>query len=310
MVGFSLFFIFLQKNLKQFNRNSMKYLVSTFKINADNALLQTCRDLLADAAASAGFESFEDTEDGMKGYVQKENFDKQELDESIADFPISDVAITYTTEDAEDKDWNQEWEDQGWNPICVDDKVTIYDAKHPELYTQLQPEQIEIGIEAKLAFGTGNHETTRMIISTLLGMNLCKKRVLDCGCGTGILGLVASKLGASEVVGYDIDEWSVENAKHNALLNGIDNMEVLFGNASVINHISGMFDVVLANINRNILLADMKVFRSVMNDGAYLVLSGFYTSDIPSLKEKGEELGLREISRKSDNDWACLVFQL
>ena len=288
----------------------MKYLVSTFKIDASEDLLQTCRDLLADSIAATGYESFEDTEDGMKGYVQKDFYDKDEIDQSIADFPISGIGISYTTEDAEDKDWNQEWEDQGWNPICVDDKVTIYDAKHPELYTQLKPEQIEIGIEAKLAFGTGNHETTRMIISTMLGMNFCKKRVLDCGCGTGILGLVASKLGASEIIGYDIDEWSVENAKHNAMLNGIDNLEVINGNANVISHISGLFDVVLANINRNILLEDMKAFRSVINDGGYLILSGFYTADVPVLVEKAEELGLREIGKKSDNDWTCLIFQL
>ena len=146
-----------------------------------------------------------------------------------------------------------------------------------------------------------------MIVSTLLGMNLAKKRVLDCGCGTGILGIACAKMGASEIVGYDIDEWSVNNAQHNAQLNGVDNMEVLFGNASVINHISGMFDLVMANINRNILLADMKSFRSVLNEGGYLILSGFYNEDIPVLIEKAEELGLREVSRRDEEGWACLI---
>ena len=287
----------------------MKYLVATFHIQAPGELMQTCRDLLADSAAGAGFETFEDREDGLEGYVQKDLFDKDALDEGIADFPIADVQITYGIEEAEDKDWNQEWEDQGFEPICVDDQVLIYDAKHPDLHPTTSPDHIEIGIEARLAFGTGNHETTRMIVSTLLGMNLFKQRVLDCGCGTGILGIVAAKLGASEVVGYDIDEWSVENARHNAQLNGIDNLEVYHGNASVINHICGMFDVVVANINRNILLEDMKAFRSVMNDGAQLILSGFYEEDVPILLDKAQELGLQQVGLRSDNNWACLLLK-
>lgn len=287
----------------------MKYLVAKFKIATSEDLLQVCKDLLADSAAEAGFESFEETQEGLEAYVQKELFDKDALDASIADFPIEGTDISYTIEDAEDKDWNEEWEEQGFDPICVDDQVLIYDAKHPELHPTTSPDHIEIGIEAKLAFGTGNHETTRMIVSTLLNMNLYKMRVLDCGCGTGILGLVASKLGASEVVGYDIDEWSVENAKHNAQLNGVDNLEVYFGNASVINHISGVFDVVLANINRNILLEDMKSFRGVLNEGGYMILSGFYEEDIPVLLEKAKEFGLYESGRRTDNNWACLVLE-
>ena len=287
----------------------MKYLVASFKIETDEELMQTCRDLLADSAAGAGFESFEDTDDGVNAYVQKDLFDKDALDEGIADFPIEGAKITYEVNDAEDKDWNLEWEDQGFDPICVDDQVIIYDAKHPDLHPTTSPDHIEIGIEAKLAFGTGNHETTRMIVSTLLSMNLCKQRVLDCGTGTGILGIVASKLGANEVIGYDIDEWSVDNARHNASINGVDNMEVYFGNSSVVTHISGVFDIVLANINRNILLADMKAFRSVMNDGGYLILSGFYEEDVPVLLDKAAELGLSEVGRRSDNSWTCLMLK-
>lgn len=289
----------------------MKYLVATFKIETADDLKQAARELLADSAAEAGFESFEDTEEGLEGYVQKELFDREMLDQAIADFPLEGAQITYEVKDAEDKDWNQEWEDQGFDPIYVGNQVAIYDAKHPELYpdTTNRPDIIEIGIEAKLAFGTGNHETTRMIITQLLQMPIKTKRVLDCGTGTGILALTASKLGAKECVGYDIDEWSVENAKHNAVLNGVDNMEVLFGNSQVINHISGMFDIVLANINRNILLDDMRTFRSVMNTGASLILSGFYEEDIPVLLEKAEELGLHETARHTDNNWACLVLE-
>ena len=299
----------------------MKYLVATFNIETSEELIQTSRELLADSAAEAGFESFEDTDNGLEGYVQKELFDKELLDQGIADFPIEGVKISYEVKEAEYKDWNQEWEEQGFAPIYVGDRVVIYDAKHPELYpiasnqlattdsthAENPSEIIEIGIEAKLAFGTGNHETTRMVISQLLQMPIKTKRILDCGTGTGILALAASKMGAKECVGYDIDEWSVENAKHNAVLNGVDNLEVFFGNAQVVNHISGMFDIVVANINRNILLEDMRTFRSVMSPGASLVLSGFYEEDIPLLLEKAKELGLHETTRQVDNHWACLI---
>lgn len=287
----------------------MKYLVVKFKINTGEDMMQICRDLLADCAAEAGFESFEETEQGIDAYVQKDLFEQEVLDKNLHNFPIEDTAISYCIKDAEDKDWNQEWEEQGFEPICVDDQILIYDAKHPELHPTTSPDHIEIGIEAKLAFGTGNHETTRMIVSTLLNNNLYQKRVLDCGCGTGILGIIAAKLGASEVVGYDIDEWSVDNAKHNAKLNGINNMEVYFGNASVINRISGVFDIILANINRNILLNDMKTFRSVLNDEGLLILSGFYEEDVQTLKTKAQELGLQEIGKRTDNNWTCLVFK-
>lgn len=287
----------------------MKYLVVKFKINTGDNMMQICRDLLADSAAEAGFESFEETEQGIDAYVQKDLFEQEVLDNNLCNFPIENTAISYSIEDAEDKDWNQEWEEQGFEPICVDDQILIYDAKHPELHPTTSPDHIEIGIETKLAFGTGNHETTRMIISTLLNNHLYQKRVLDCGCGTGILGIVAAKLGAREVVAYDIDEWSVDNAKHNAKLNGIDNMEVYFGNASVINHINGVFDIILANINRNILLNDMRTFRSVLNDGGLLILSGFYEEDAPTLLTKAQEFGLQEIGKRTDNNWTCLVFK-
>ena len=290
----------------------MKYLVATFTIETTADLMQACQDLLADGAAEAGFESFEETETGLEAYVQKELFDKEMLDAYIADFPIEDTKITYEVKDAEDKDWNQEWEEQGFEPIYVDNQVVIYDAKHPELYpdTSNRPDIIEIGIEAKLAFGTGNHETTRMIISQLLNMPIRTKRILDCGTGTGILALTCSKLGAKDVVGYDIDEWSVENAKHNAVLNGVTNMEVLFGNSQVINHISGVFDLVLANINRNILIADMSAFATHIKPGGVLILSGFYESDVTMLTRSATENGLVLHDVITDEEWASASFRM
>ena len=143
------------------------------------------------------------------------------------------------------------------------------------------------------------------MVGTLLELDLKGKHVLDCGCGTGILGIVAAKCGASEVVGYDIDDWSVRNALHNAELNGVK-MEVFEGDKGVLSHVSGLFDVVLANINRNILLADMPAFRDVMGSDSLLIISGFYEEDIPVLLDKAKELGLKEVSRKTNGDWACV----
>ena len=147
-----------------------------------------------------------------------------------------------------------------------------------------------------------------MMISMLLKLRLSEKRVLDCGCGTGILSIAASNLGANKVIGYDIDEWSVNNTLHNATMNNVTNLEVFHGNAQVLSHVSGLFDVVLANINRNILLQDMTSFVELMSPGAILLLSGFYEADANLLIEKATQLGLVERNRKTEDDWCCLMF--
>lgn len=288
----------------------MKYYAIKFNIQTSDELMQIAKDLLTDCSAEAGCESFEETDNGIIAYAQQEVWDKEEMDSQIESFPLDDTKITYTIEEAEDKDWNQCWEDEGFDPITVDNKIVIYDAKHTTLdelcsFTDKAP--IAIAIDAKLAFGTGTHQTTRMIVSTLLHSDIEGKRVLDCGCGTGILGITASKLGAQEVVGYDIDEWSVENTRHNAEINKVENMDVLHGDSTVLNHISGVFDIVLANINRNILLQDMHQFRDVMAGNSKLILSGFYEDDVPLLLEKAKELGLEEYGRKTDTNWCCLA---
>ena len=288
----------------------MKYYAIKFNIQTSDDMLQVARDLLADSAAEAGCESFEDTDNGLTAYVQQEIWNQEEMDSQIENFPLLDTKITYTVEDAEDKDWNQCWEDEGFAPIIVDDKIVIYDAKHTtldELSALNTNAETTIAIDAQLAFGTGTHQTTRMIVSTLLHSDIEGKRVLDCGCGTGILGITASKLGAQEVVGYDIDDWSVNNTRHNAEINKVENMEVLHGDSTVLNHISGMFDIVMANINRNILLQDMHQFRDVMSGNSTLILSGFYEEDVPLLLEKAKELGLEEYGRKTDDNWCCLA---
>ena len=285
----------------------MKYLVAEFKIECQDGMIQIARDLLTDALGEAGFETFEDTEDGIKGYVQESLFDENAMNDVISNFMLPDVTINANIQEAEYKNWNEEWEEAGFERININDSITIYDARHDD--GNGIASGISIGIETKQAFGTGTHETTRMIVSTLLNIDLKGKRVLDCGCGTGILGIAASKLGASEVVGYDIDEWSSENAIHNAELNGVGNMKVMLGDTSVLKSVEGKFDVVLANINRNILLADMPAFVSVMADDSLLILSGFYASDVDLLIEKASSLGLSKIDSKSDSEWTCLVLK-
>jgi ribosomal protein L11 methyltransferase len=282
----------------------MKYFEVEFTINPMSA---DASDLLAALAGDAGFETFEEAENGLKGYVQQSLFDEDALRSCIADFPIEGISIIYNVREAEDRDWNEQWEQEGFEPIIIP-PLAIHDGRHlPEVESE-----ISIEIDAKLAFGTGTHETTRMICKELISTvsELEEVRVLDCGTGTGILSIAALKLGASEAVGYDIDEWSADNARHNAVINRVDErFTSLLGDASVIDTIEGEFDLVLANINRNILLADMPRFVSKMHSGSKLILSGFYTADSPLLIQKAADLGLTFVSQNQDQDWACLVFK-
>ena len=266
------------------------------------------RAIMTALAADAGCEAFEDTKTGVMAYVQQALFDREALDDSISSFPIDETTITYKVREAEDKDWNEQWEQEGFEPIVVADKLVIHDGRHLPSAISLQPSAISIEIDAHLAFGTGTHETTRMICATLLGMNLRGKRVLDCGCGTGILGICALKLGAASCVGYDIDEWSADNTRHNAVINQVDNrLQPLCGDSSLLSGYGAEFDLVMANINRNILLADMPRFVSVMAPHSTLILSGFYETDCALLESKAQQLGLKLTATKTDSDWACMV---
>ena len=288
----------------------MKYYVANFDIECADELLQPARELLSAAACEAGFEAFEDTDNGIAGYVQRPLYDKEALDAAIADYMPEGTKVTYNIEEVPDQDWNQDWEDQGFEPIGVSDHLVIYDAKHTDMSMFASDDGVmRIFIEARNAFGTGTHQTTRMILRRLLGMDLTGKSVLDCGCGTGILGIVALRLGANRVLGYDIDEWSSENAKHNAALNGVDNLDVLLGDASVLDGVKEEFDVVIANINRNILLNDMTAFRSHLKTGGRLILSGFYETDVPMLEQAAQSNGLTIIDVVTDGEWACAMFE-
>ena len=278
----------------------MKYFEVDFTISPYSV---DASDVLAAMAGEVGFETFEETVTGLKGYVQQSLFDVSVLKTALEDFPFEDTTISYDIREAEDRDWNEQWEQEGFEPIVISDNLIIHDGRHlPDSIPD-----ISIEIDAKLAFGTGTHETTRMICSTLLELQP-KGRVLDCGTGTGILSICALKLGAQEAVGYDIDEWSVDNARHNAVINQIDNrFTSLLGDASILNKVEGTFDLVMANINRNILLNDMPQFVSKMNADATLILSGFYTDDCQTLIEKAQTLGLTLQQQKEDQQWACLV---
>lgn len=285
----------------------MKYKVAHFKVTGPDALRQTARDLISCVAGEVGFEAFEETTDGLKGYAQTELFDQGALDYSLSTLLLEGVNITYSLEDMEDKDWNEQWEESGFDPININGQIIVYDARR-EQPTAPQGSTL-IGIKAIQAFGTGTHNTTQMVIESLLQLGAEGKRVLDCGCGTGILGITASRLGADPVLGYDIDEWSADNAQYNAALNGVENMDVLLGDASVLDNVEDRFDIVIANINRNILIADMPAFRAHMKEGAQLILSGFYEADVPMIEAAAKEQGLALCDVVTDEDWACALFK-
>jgi len=303
----------------------MKYYEVTFTLSP---CTQDSRDILAAMAAEAGFETFEESADGLVGYVQQQLFDATVLDSVLEGFPFEQTHIEYKVGEAEDRDWNAEWEQEGFEPIVVErlstdgnvadagtGRVVIHDGRHlPDEALLAAPTTIAIEIDAHLAFGTGTHETTRLMCQQLLALDLHGKRVLDCGSGTGILGICALRLGAQHCTAYDIDEWSTDNTRHNAVINHVDDRLIaMHGDATLLDRYAADaaagFHVVMANINRNILLGDMPRFVSVMTPGAVLLLSGFYENDCPLLEDKAQSLGLVSCGKHTDGEWASLVFR-
>ena len=287
-------------------QTEMKYYKTTFKLYAADAeTFSTARDICTALCGNVGYESFQETPQGFEGYIQRELFDPDALAGELAGFPFPDVEIRYTTEEVEDRNWNEEWEKEGFEPIVFGDRCIIHDLQH----SLDRPYPIDITIDARQAFGTGTHNTTRMIVGALLETSLAGKDVLDCGCGTGILSIVASKCGAQSVSGYDIDEWSVENTAHNAALNGARNVKAFKGDASILEgEMSGKYDLVLANINRNILLGDMPLMAGCMKEGARLIMSGFYAEDAEVLEKRASQLGLRLEDTEHSDRWTMLKF--
>lgn len=282
----------------------MKYFEVDFQLSP---LSQDACDILAALTADAGFETFEETQHGIRGYVQQPLLDRQALEDIVNNFPIMGTNIIYTISKAEDKDWNEQWEQEGFEPIIVgNNRLAIHDGRH----LPSRPADISVEIDARLAFGTGTHETTQMICEWMLDMPMKGLRVMDAGCGTGILGIVALKLKASHVTAYDIDEWSSDNTRHNAIINCVDSqLSVYCGDASLLDFKTADYDLVLANINRNILLNDIPRFCQIMKQDAKLILSGFYTEDIPLLEARGKELGLTLTGTKNRDKWASIIMQ-
>lgn len=279
----------------------MKYFELDFKITPFST---DAADLLMTLVGEAGLESFVETEDGFKGYAQERLFHQEALDEMVEAFPFIDHQVSYTIVEAEDKNWNEQWEKEGFKPVVIADRVLVTNQQDAA-----SSYDYKIIIDPHQAFGTGGHQTTGMIIERLLHMDMAGLDVLDAGCGTGILSIFALMRGAKHVFAYDIDNWSVRNTLENVALNSVAPIDVVEGDASVLTE--GLsYDVVLANINRNILLADMPAFRSVMHKGSRLVLSGFYVEDIESLKAKATELGLTFVNQTERENWASLMFEL
>lgn len=263
-------------------------------------------DILAALMSEIGFESFEPTSIGTDAYIQQQLWNEDSVKDTIRSYPIPGIHVTYNVTEAEYENWNKTWEEEGFRPIVIDDKIAVHNSNH----TDIPHTEYDIVISPRQAFGTGSHQTTRMILEELYLMNLTGNKVVDAGTGTGILAIMCTKRGAGHVLAYDIDEWSVDNAKENITLNNIgDNLiEVANGDASILTGIRDT-DLIIANINRNILLADMPAFHDALSKTGHLLLSGFYTYDIPLLTQKAESLGMR-LARERENDgWAMLLFE-
>lgn len=280
----------------------MQYLEVTFTVSP---VSETANDIIAALAAELGFESFVESEQGTIGYVPINQYDEQALNEALADFPMPDTKVTFTTCEMEDKNWNEEWEKHFFEPIVVDSRCVIHSTFHKD-YPKAD---FDIIINPQMAFGTGHHQTTRLIISYLLDIELNGKTVLDMGCGTSILAILASMRGAKALTAIDIDEWCVNNSIDNLALNNISNIKVFQSDASSLAS-EGPFDVIIANINRNILLADMQYYVARMNQGGEIYFSGFYESDLPMIQAEAERLGLRYISHRVEKDWTAAQFVL
>ena len=239
-------------------------------------------------------------------------WNEDEMRQVVRNFCLPEVEIRYTKAEAPDEDWNQVWEEEGFQPIIIPSEegqeealIVVHDVKH----TNVPPAKYDIVITPRLAFGTGSHSTTRLILRTLARLDLKGKDVIDAGTGTGILAILAMKRGASYVFAYDIDEWSVENAKDNLLLNKIyKNVNVEVG-ASYMLKGQPKADLLIANINRNILLEDLPQFAKVVKDKGKMILSGFYQPDVDTLTEAALQHGFFPIDMECEGDWAMLLFE-
>jgi ribosomal protein L11 methyltransferase len=259
-------------------------------------------DLLASYLAEIGFESFEATESGMLAYVDETCFDKDLFEQLIKNFPYAE-RIEVKENLIQQVNWNEEWEKNFFEPIIIGNECVIHSSFHKDI-----PEcRYKIIIDPKMSFGTGHHETTSLMIQQILKMDLTGKSVLDMGCGTAVLAILAAIRGAGPVTAIDIDPWCVENSIENIDKNECSHIDLQLGTAENLG--DQYFDVILANINRNILLNDIPQYEAVLNPGGLLLLSGFYTEDIPSINEKLNENSIQMIEYQEKNNWVTIISQ-
>lgn len=263
--------------------------------------LEEFREILIAELAEIGFDSFLETESGIDAYAPESDFDREAFDQLIESYRHS-AGITLTEGKMPKVNWNEEWE-KNYDPIEVDDLVYVRASFH-----ESQPGfQHEIVINPKMSFGTGHHATTFQMLRHQGQLDHQGKRVLDVGSGTGILAIMAHLLGASQVEAFDIDDWCVDNGNENFDLNGLGTRMGL-GTIRQVNP-KGPFDIVLANINKNVLLDEMEIYSELLVSGGYLLLSGFYTQDIEDLVQAAQPLGLTLIQSSEKDNWAALILQ-
>ena len=257
-------------------------------------------EILMAELAEVGFDSFEDTPIGIKAYIPKDSWNEQIL-EDIYLLSNPEFTISYQITEIEQVNWNEEWE-KNFSPIVVEDLCTVRANFHPVPNTRY-----DIVITPKMSFGTGHHETTYMMLQQLLPLSLEGAKVLDMGCGTGILAIMAALRGAHDITAIDIDPWCVENATENVQQNNCSFITIKEGDVSLI--AGEQYNLILANINRNILLSDIPAYTQALLPQGLLLVSGFYEEDLPAIKEKCQEVGLTYLSHIERNRWVSAKFQ-
>ena len=274
----------------------MIYTQISFKLNPDN---QENREILVAMFSELAFESFDESEDCVMGYIPGESAELEEIKAITTLLPFS---VFIENELIPDKNWNEVWEKNYFKPLLIGNRCLV----RAPFHTEFEPAEFELVIEPKMAFGTGNHETTTLVAEQILDMELTGKTVLDMGCGTGILGMLASLKGAKSVTAIDIDTWSFESTVENSRLNNICNLEAKLGDASLLGGES--YDVIFANIHKNIIINDLPTYERVLRSGGKLYLSGFYKHDMADVKAKADSLGLTETGFQEKNNWVVCSF--
>ena len=265
---------------------------------------ETVTDLLAAFLADVGYDSFVPDPQGLTAFIPADQFSLDAVENIIAEFPM-EIDATISDELVPGQDWNAEWEKNYFQPIIVGGDQCVI---HSSFHTDIPKAKYDIVIDPKMAFGTGHHATTSQIVEYLLELPLEGKRVIDMGTGTGILAILCLKRGAACAVGIEIDPGAWENAVENASLNDAAAVEMLLGDATRLEGLEAA-DLFIANINRNIILADIDAYAAALKPGALMLLSGFYESDAPLILEAAAPLGLTEVSRRVRDDWTVLLLQ-